>query len=84
MTSAFGREAAEKMRGTFKAEEWERIRSDAQLSRATGQLDAPIRDDFDLLGVNHFFNTFDKYWSVLSGASADEATERKRKQAVLG
>ena len=84
MTLAFGHDAAEKVRGTFKAEEWERIRSDAQSSRVTAQLDAPIKDNFDLLGINHFFNTFDKYWSVLSGASADEATEKKRKQAVLG
>ncbi len=84
MTLAFGHEAVDKVRGTFSTKEWERIRSDAQSSRATGQLEAPIRDDFDLLGVNHFFNTFDKYWSELSEALPDDATERKRKQAVLG
>ena len=55
MITAFGETALDKLREPFKFEEWTRIKSDAQLARATGELDASIQDDFDVLSVNHFF-----------------------------
>ena len=84
MIKAFETEAIKKLREPFKTDEWVAIESAAQLSRESGELDAPIRDDFDLLGVNHFFNIFDKHWKVLMGEATNELAEKKLRQAVLG
>ena len=32
---------------------------------SSGQVSAPIADEFDLLSVNHFFNVFELYYDVL-------------------
>ena len=84
MITAFGETALDKLREPFKSEEWTRIKSDAQLARATGELDASIQDDFDVLSVNHFFNIFDKHWAALMNEAVDEPTARRQKQTVLG
>ena len=84
LIKAFETEAIKKLREPFKTDEWVAIESAAQLSRESGELDAPIRDDFDLLGVNHFFNIFDKHWKVLMGEATDELAAKKLRQAVLG
>ena len=84
MFKAFETEAIKKLREPFKTDEWVAIELAAQASRESGELDAPIRDDFDLLGVNHFFNIFDKHWKVLMGEALEELAEKKLRQAVLG
>ncbi|MDE0389819.1 MAG: NB-ARC domain-containing protein [Rhodospirillales bacterium] len=84
MTEEFGDSAVDKLREPFKATEWTGIRSSAEIPRRSGRVDAPIQDDFDLLSVNHFFNIFDKHWTVLTKESLDTVEAKTTKQAVLG
>lgn len=66
--------------------EWNKIRSDAQISRHSGQHEAQLKDEADLLSVNHFFNLFEKYFDILfphpEGPSG--ADRKALRQAVLG
>ena len=66
--------------------EWEKNRADAQVSRKSGQHEAQLRDEADLLGVNHFFNLFEIHFDVLCPYSEEqsEADRKALKQAVLG
>ena len=66
--------------------EWEKNRADAQVSRKSGQHESQLRDEADLLGVNHFFNLFDIHFDLLFPHSEEqsEADRRALKQAVLG
>ena len=84
LTEEFGDVALGKLKEPFKAAEWADIRSSAQLPRLSGQIDAPIHDDFDLLSVNHFFNVFDKYWTTLTKEPLGTPEGKTGKQAVLG
>ena len=83
MTAAFGQEALAKLREPFRREEWEAIEAAATSPRASGHLDAPVGDAFDLLSVNHFFNIFDKYWSTLMESAPDAALERTSRRSIL-
>lgn len=83
LTSAFPMASAEKLRAPFTSDEWSRLKQNAQLSRDSGELDTPIRDDFDLLSVNHFFNLFDKYHDELLPIANSEARDRKRQREKL-
>ena len=66
--------------------EWDKNRAYAQVSRKSGQHEAQLRDEADLLGVNHFFNLFETYFDVLFPHSEEqsEAARKALKQAVLG
>ena len=66
--------------------EWEENHAKAQVSRKSGQHEAQLRDEADLLGVNHFFNLFENHFDVLFPRSEGQSdTDRKAlKQAVLG
>ena len=44
--------------------ELDKIRADAQVSRMSGQYESQLKDDADLLGVNHFFNLFELHFDV--------------------
>jgi hypothetical protein len=79
MIEAFGGDASDRVKKTFKAEEWEGIRTNAQVARVAGVLTTDVKDDFDLLSVNHFFGLFDVYWSQLVPWSTDS----KQKQVFL-
>ena len=73
-----------KLQVPFK-KEWEKLRTDAESTRKSGELETPLIDEFDLLSVNHFYNLFERYFDELfprdSSASSDE---RKRlRQAIL-
>ena len=74
-----------RMIAPFK-QEWDKNRADALMSRRSGQHEAQLKDEADLLGVNHFFNSFEVHFDVLfphiDGQS--EAERRSQKQAVLG
>lgn len=73
------------LRSPFKQEEWETANKNALVARATGELGSEVRDDFDLLSVNHFFNLFDSYYDVLFENGAQGASGgRREKQALLG
>ncbi len=71
---------------TLFKKEWDEITDNARLRRQTGELGAQLRDEFDILGVNHFYNVFEKYFEDLfPSANSMITNERKQqKQAVLG
>ena len=52
--------------------------TNAAISRDTGELTTQLRDDFDLLSVNHFFNLFDAYYDMLFRVDGSGSTEKKR------
>lgn len=79
MTLSFGEQALDKLRKPF-AKEWDDVRLNAQQSRASGQLSAAIRDEFDLLGVNHFHNLFDSYHSVLLPPRSPDTPDHLQKK----
>ena len=74
-----------RMIAPFK-KEWEATRAAASTSRISGQHEAQLRDEADLLGVNHFYNLFDVHFEVLfQNADGHVEAERKAlKQTVLG
>ena len=77
MTNAFGKHAVAEIESLFQKEialadgrivrRWQAVKEAAQERRSggTGELSTPIRDDFELLGVEYFFNVFEKYFDVL-------------------
>lgn len=79
----FPSEWQEKLQAPFK-KEWEAIRNNAMLPRATGELESELRDDFDLLSVNHFFNLFDSYYDLIFEKNLSlDSDSKKEKSAVL-
>lgn len=73
----------EHLRKPFKKEEWEKINASALERRQTGELSAELLDEFDLLGVNHFFNIFDLHYNILADTDATEEGNKVQKQALL-
>lgn len=75
---------SEKLRKPFE-KEWDKLIASAAERRRTGEIACEIVDDFDLLGVNHFFNLFDAYYDDLCDcpSGTDEAQKKKEKQAIL-
>jgi len=55
MMNAFPADYRAKLQLPF-TREWDKMASSAGERRQTGELTAELKDDFDLLGVNHFFN----------------------------
>lgn len=84
LTRAFPGDHSEKAKRPFQ-KEWDAIKSAAEERRRTGELGAPLVDDLDILGVNHFFNLFDAYADHLMPATAGSDEDRKKaKKAMLG
>lgn len=75
----------ERMRKPF-AKEWEKQAENANLSRKSLGTVTTIRDDYDLLGTNHFYSLFDSYYDKLFSADAvrSENTARPVKARFLG
>jgi tetratricopeptide (TPR) repeat protein len=69
LKAAFPSNCEEKIRAPFE-KEWDGLRVSAQERRHTGEISSEILDDFDLLGVNHFFNLFDAYYDKVTPAPA--------------
>ena len=65
--------------------EWDKMRQDANVRRNTGEMEAALTDDADLLSVNHFFNLFDTYFEDLFPArdGMSDYDRKQQKQAVL-
>ncbi len=79
----FPSEWQERLQAPFR-KEWESIRNNAMVPRATGELESELRDDFDLLSVNHFFNLFDSYYDLLFRNNLPLGSDaKKEKSAVL-
>jgi hypothetical protein len=82
--AAFGTQAADEVKKPFK-KEWDCIEAAARQLRETGKLSAPLKDAFDILGVNHFHSLFDAYFDLLcpSKASAVDKDRKSAKHAIL-
>jgi hypothetical protein len=66
---------------------WETIKKAATERRSggTGELSTPIRDDYELVGVEHFFNIFESHFdSLCSGHTHKPKKEKNQaKQALI-
>ena len=71
LTSEFPSDVSEKLRKPFKEAEWKSIEQNAYAPRVSGQLDAPLNGEFDLLSVSHFFNLFDCFYEILTPVPAN-------------
>ena len=75
----------DELKSPFKQEEWERIQTHAELPRSTGELNSGLKDEFDILSVNHFYNIFDKYFDdIFMNISDNAEVKRRQKQKILG
>jgi tetratricopeptide (TPR) repeat protein len=79
----FPKDFKEKLKKPFKAEEWDSIVKNSELSRSTGEISAEIKDDFDLLSVNHFFNIFEAYFDILVPLDHTKAPHKTRIRQTL-
>ncbi len=64
MTRVFPKDWSSRLKKPF-GDEWAKAESNANLSRANLGTTTIVRDDFDLLGTNHFYNVFDIYFDKL-------------------
>jgi tetratricopeptide (TPR) repeat protein len=64
ITRVFPQDFSNRLKKPF-GDEWTKAESNANLSRANLGTTTTIRDDFDLLGTNHFYNLFDIYFDKL-------------------
>src|SRR6266851_2606967 len=62
LRGSFPNDFEEKIRAPFK-KEWPEIAASANERRETGEISNKLIDDCDILGVNHFFNLFEAYYS---------------------
>lgn len=84
LTRDFPNDYLERLHKPFKKEEWEGIVANAELCRSTGEISTEIKDDFDLLSVNHFFNIFDSYFDALVALDGNKLSNKlKIKQTLL-
>src|SRR4051812_44594388 len=72
LQQAFPTDYLEKLKKPFTSEEWNGIQLASLSSREIGALDVTLVDEFDLLGVNHFFNIFDAHWAILVSHSSGQ------------
>lgn len=58
---------------------WDTIKNAAHERRSggTGELSTPIRDDFEVLGVEHFFNVFEIHFDILCANHAHKPKKEK-------
>ncbi len=90
----FGDRAIEEVKTPFGSKDengrtqWENIKSAAHERRSggTGELSTPIRDEFELLGVERFFNVFEKYFEHLCPTHSQKPPKEKAqaKQTLTG
>jgi tetratricopeptide (TPR) repeat protein len=84
LTQRYGADALTRLKRPF-AREWDEIHASAKERRLSGQLTAELADEFDLLGVNHFFNLLDAEYGALlpEDGLLDEQQRQQNKQALL-
>jgi len=79
LSKAFPTDSEDRIRKLFKEQEWSNIVENADIRRSTGEISSPIRDSFDYLGVNHFYNVFETYYDVLF-ETGDKPPERVKEE----
>jgi hypothetical protein len=59
--------------------QWEEIKSAAEQRRSggTGELSTPIRDEYELIGVEHFYNIFQAHFDLLCPVHAKKSKGEK-------
>lgn len=72
LSAIYGKGALEEVKKAFPRDQWPRMKENARRLRETGIIDLPIRDDLDILDVNHFCNVFDHHKGRLFPAEATE------------
>ena len=67
-------------------ESWTKAAANAVQSREIGGTATTIRDDYDLLGVNHFFEIFDRFFDKIFSVNAGHPSTQPRpvKSKLLG
>ena len=82
---AFPNDPLQQMKGLF-GESWTKAAANAAQSRKIGGTATSIRDDYDLLGVNHFFEIFDRFFDKIFSANAGHPGTQPRpvKSKLLG
>lgn len=67
-------------------ESWTKAAANANHAREHGGTGTAIRDDYDLLGVNHFYDIFDRFFDKLFSATAGHPAHQPRpsKPKLLG
>lgn len=67
--------------------QWEEIKSAAEQRRSggTGELSTPIKDEYELIGVEHFYNIFETHFEILCPvhATKPKAEKNQARQALL-
>ena len=65
--------------------QWAELEASAHERRTTGELGTSLRDTLDYLGVNHFYNLFEKYFDIIFPApsGADLDVRQQERQVVL-
>lgn len=83
--AAFPEDYSEQLRTQVGAANWKELEENAYKPRVSGQLSSTIADDFDLLGVNHFFNIFEKHFDKLFPLpeNVDKVEKRSDRKRVL-
>ena len=81
----FPKDHVQQMKKLF-GEAWDKAATDAARSRDIGGTSTALRDDYDLLGVNHFFEIFDKHFDKLFSVAGGYPADRPRpvKSKLLG
>lgn len=81
---AFGGGATERLQKIF-GKTWDEMKADALAARETHEIESPIEDDYDLLGVNNFYNVLAAHFAALAPALTGkpaETVQRVRTQAL--
>jgi len=81
----FPTDHAQRMKKLF-GEHWEKAAQNAAQSREIGGTTTTVRDEYDLLGTNHFFEIFDTFYDKLFSTEAGQPAGLPRpvKSKVLG
>jgi tetratricopeptide (TPR) repeat protein len=81
----FPRDHVQQMKKLF-GESWEKAAANATQSRELGGTATTVRDDYDLLGVNHFYEIFDRFFDKLfsPGGGHPAGQPRPVKSKLLG
>ncbi len=82
---AFPNDHLQQMKRLF-GESWTKAAANATQSREIGGTATTIRDDYDLLGVNNFFEIFDRFFDKIFSANAGHPSTQPRpvKSKLLG
>jgi tetratricopeptide (TPR) repeat protein len=74
MARLFPHDHAQRLRKCF-GEEWDKAAASAAISREILGTATTIRDEYDLLGTNHFFNVFERYYDKLFSPEAGQPSQ---------